>query len=254
MVTTVTVLLLAFSSLYGATSATPTNSDAKKRLAYCGSIPNGTSLTVVETTRLVIKLPKDLYSNIKLTVKSHGAIAASLMNLGPYGHAFTRDAKPDCWSYFFEFDRTPNNKTQSGTVDIGSKSAFKTVSNYLIHFKVVVNPPSATKQLSGNGTVLGNVILGPVCPVERIPPDPACAPRPYKTSIHVWNATTGSSYQDVPTDASGSFKLSLMPGNYSFAVVSPANGFAYPRCTQVDFSVIANKTRKITVNCDTGIR
>lgn len=254
IVTTVTVFLLTFSSLYVATGATLTNTDAKKRLAYCGSIPNGASLTVVSTTRFFLFLPKDIYPRLKLVVTSHGATAGSISNAGPDGYAQSKSAKSDCWSHYFEFDLSPNNKTQGGKVDISSKSTFKTISNYIIHVTVVSNPPSATKQLPGNGTVVGQVVLGPVCPVEHIPPDPACAPRSYKTSIDIWSIMTGSSYQRVSTDALGSFKLSLIPGNYSVAVTQPTNGSPYPRCTPVNFSVTAKKVQKITINCDTGIR
>ncbi len=253
IVTCVTVLLLV-SLAFNSAAATPTNADAKKRLAYCGSFPNGASLTVVGTTRLIISIPKDLYPKINLTVISHGATAAPLPNLGAYGHSFTRDSKPDCWSYFLDFELTPGNKSHVGRVNIGSKSAFKTVPNYLIHFKVVDQPPSATQQLPGNGTVLGHVVLGPICPVEKIPPDPACAPRPYKTSIDVWNLKTGSSYQRVATNSSGSFKLSLKAGIYGLNVAPPVNGSPYPRCTQVNVSVVAKKTQSVTINCDTGIR
>lgn len=246
--------ILVFSGSFAASGTTPTNADVRKRFATCGSFSNGSTLTVMETTRLIISLPKDLYPEIKLTVISRGAIAAPLPNLGAYGYAQSRHSRPDCWSYFLDFERTQNNKTRIGTVDIGSKSAYKSVSNYLIHFKVVVDQPSATKQLAGNGTVLGHVILGPVCPVEHIPPDPACAPRPYKTKLNVWSTLTGINYQSVATDTSGSFKLSLAPGAYSLAVTQPANGSPYPRCTQVNISVVAKKAQNITVNCDTGIR
>jgi hypothetical protein len=139
-------------------------------------------------------------------------------------------------------------------VTIGSNSGFKGVSNYLLHFTVVRDPPSATKQLAGNGTIIGHVILGPICPVERIPPDPACAPRPYKSTINVWSTWTGSSYQPVKTDANGLFKLSLPPGAYSLAVSRPSGGSIFPRCTDLKISVGAKKTQNVTVNCDTGIR
>src|ERR1035437_9718286 len=33
--------------------------------------------------------------------------------------------------------------------------------------------------------ISGTVLLGPTCPVERIPPDPQCAPKPYSTSINI---------------------------------------------------------------------
>lgn len=252
--TVVLASILMFSGLNSAISSTPTNADLTKRLQYCGSIPNGASLTVVETTRFSFFLPKDIYPTIKLIMKSNGATANYFSNAGAYGYAQNRGAKSGCWSYAFDFELTPNNKSQSGTVDIASKSAYKGVSNYLIHFKVVVNPPSATKKIAGNGNVVGHVLLGPVCPVERIPPDPACAPRPFKTTINVWSMWTGSSYQPVPTDANGTFKLSLAPGKYSLTASNPTGGSLYPRCTQITFSVVAKKTQNVTVNCDTGIR
>ena len=236
-------------------ASTPTTADLKKRLEYCGSIPNGSSLTVVDTTRFFIFLPKDLYPRLRLNVSSHEATAFPAHNDGSDGYAQTRDAKPSCWSHYFEFHVASGiGRPSAGVVDIGAKSAFKTVSNYLIHFKVVVNLPSATTQMRGNGSVVGHVILGPVCPVERIPPDPACAPKPYKATINIFSRWTGSSYKPVSTDANGSFKLSLSPGAYSLEVSQPSSGSLYPRCNVLKISVVAKKTQNVTVNCDTGIR
>ena len=247
--------ILVFSGLYPATSGTPTNVDLKKRLTYCGSIPNGASLTVVDTTRFFIFLPKDLYPHLTLNVSSHEATAFPAHNDGSDGYAQSRDAKPGCWSHYFEFHvASGSSRPTGGIVDIGSKSAFKTVSNYLIHFKVVVSPSSATKQMPGNGTVIGRVILGPICPVERIPPDPACAPKPYKAIVNIWSTWTGSSYQPVSTDANGAFKLSLSPGAYSLEVSQPSGDSPYPRCTLLKISVVAKKSQNVVVNCDTGIR
>jgi hypothetical protein len=243
-----------FVGLYAVTASTHSNTDLKKRLVACGSIPNGSSFTIVETTRLFLFLPKDYYPNIKLSMNLHGAFAGWVSNAGAYGYAQSRNAKPGCWSYYLDFELTPNNKARSGTVDIGSKSAFKTVSNYLIHFKVAIDPPDATKQVAGNGNVRGRVLLGPVCPVEHIPLDPACAPKPYKTTIDIWSMLTGSSYKPVSTNVAGVFNLSLVPGPYVLQVARARNGSPYPRCTEVKFSVAAKKTLKVTVNCDTGIR
>jgi len=240
--------------MYTAAGSTGTNSELKKRLIACGSIPNGASLTIVQTTRIFVNLPKDYYPNIKLTTKSRGATATSASNGGKYGYAIGAKGKPNCWSYYFDFELAPNNKAKRGTVDIGSKNAFKGVSNYLIHFTVVATPPDATKQLPGNGSVRGQVFLGPVCPVERIPPDPACAPRPYKTMINIWSTVTGSNYKPVATDASGVFKLSLAPGSYGLKVSHLSNGSPYPRCGEVAIVVAAKKSQNVTVNCDTGIR
>jgi hypothetical protein len=250
----VATALVVFLGTYLAAGATGTNSELKQRLLACGSIPNGSSLKVVQTTRLFINLPRDYYPNIKLIETSCGAIVTSISNGGAYGHAIGTQGKPNCWSYYLDFELTPHNKAHSGTVNIGSKSAYKAVSNYLIHFNVVASPPDATKLAPGNGSVRGLVLLGPVYPVEHNPPDPACSPRPFKTSINIWSTLTGSTYKPVVTDASGIFKLSLASGSYGLKVSPSANGSPYPRCDELAIVVVARRSQNVTVNCDTGIR
>lgn len=247
-------VLLVFSGLFSASATVGTNADLKDRLIACGSIPNRSTLTVVQTTRIFINLPREYFPNIKLTMKSLGASATTVSNGGKYGYAIGAQGKPNCWSYYFDFELTANNKAKRGTVDIRSKSAFKSISNYLIHFIVVATPPDATKQVAGNGSVRGRVLLGPVCPVERIPPDPACAPKPYKTTIDIWSTVTGSTYKPVATNAAGQFRLSLAPGSYGLKVSAHSEAALYPRCSEVAFVVVAKKSQDVTVNCDTGIR
>ena len=116
------------------------------------------------------------------------------------------------------------------------------------------NGASATRLVVGGGSVFGQVLLSPTCPVMRNPPDPACAPKPYKTSLNIWNSRTRSAYKSVKTNSTGVFKLSLAPGHYTVQVQKSAIGLAYPRCAAASFSVVAKRTTKIVVNCDTGIR
>ncbi len=250
----VAAVLAAFSFSYASSAKVVTNADLKARLIACGSIPNRSTLTVVPTTRLFINVPKDFYPNIKLKVNSQGASATWVSNGGKYGFAIGAQGKPNCWSYYFDFELAPKSKVKRGTVDIESKSAFKGVSNYLLHFVVVATPPSATKHVSGNGSVSGRVLLGPVCPVERTPPDPACAPKPFESTIDVWSTVTGSAYQPVPTDAAGEFRLSLPPGPYALQVSARKDASLFPRCDDVAIVVVAKKSQNVIVNCDTGIR
>jgi hypothetical protein len=37
---------------------------------------------------------------------------------------------------------------------------------------------TTTPEANGKSGIIGISLLGPVCPVEKNPPDPACAPRP----------------------------------------------------------------------------
>lgn len=241
----VTIALLATQSYAQA------RTDMKKRMTTCGSFANGSTVTVTQATRLSINLPKGLYPTEILKMTPHGALAGFSSRGGDYGHRFAASGAANCWSYKFKFNLTPGNTSRSGTIDISSKSAVRGVKNYLIHIKVLAKVPDSISTPISAGIVHGNVILGPTCPVERIPPDPACAPKPYVTRIDIRYLITGAPYQSIATDSSGNFTLLLAPGAY---VLSAQNGKTYPRCTEVPVNVVKGTAQNITMYCDTGIR
>ncbi|OIQ78128.1 hypothetical protein GALL_401710 [mine drainage metagenome] len=227
-----------------------TKVDLPARLAACASIPNGRSIIVVATTRMFINLPKEIYPNLKLKITRHGATAGDISNAGAPGYAFGARGKPDCWSHYLDFELVPSSKSTSGRVDIGSKSGISGVADYLIHVKVVRNPSDA--KASTKGVVNGRVLLGPTCPVERIPPDPACAPKPYKTVVAVFrSASPTKTYLTVPTDAAGRFKASLSAGWY---LLRAKGGSPLPHCAETKIKVLAGRSANAVVTCDTGIR
>ncbi|MBU6490708.1 hypothetical protein KGQ25_00880 [Patescibacteria group bacterium] len=118
-------------------------------------------------------------------------------------------------------------------------------------------PGSDTATGTGNSIlpydsgVQGIVSLGPTCPVERIPPDPSCADKPYATAIAVYHTGSQSVFLMGNSDASGAFKFSLPPGAYT---LQATNGKTFPRCTAVTVSVPASGYASTTISCDTGIR
>ena len=188
----------------------------EQRLAACGSLPNGSTQTVTETSRMFVNIPKDLYPDVNLQVVAHGATAGFVSNGGPYGSAIGSQGKPDCWSYYFEFDR-------AGTVDLTSKSGVPGVPDYSLHVVVTsaTNTPAAgvgagahcggfiqnaptcapglhcqleasrpdiggicvANEAAGGSGVRGVAMLGPTCPVMRNPPDPQCADKPYQGNL-----------------------------------------------------------------------
>ena len=103
------------------------------------------------------------------------------------------------------------------------------------------------------GTVQGNVTLGPTCPVQRIPPDPKCADRPYQTTVQVIQnmSPRNSPFATMATDVNGSFSFKLPPGSYNIQAVG---GTTLPRCNWQDVTVVANTTQSVNLSCDTGIR
>ncbi|MDP1721075.1 MAG: hypothetical protein Q8L08_08800 [Candidatus Nanopelagicaceae bacterium] len=101
------------------------------------------------------------------------------------------------------------------------------------------------------GIVHVRVLLSPICPVERNPPDPACAPKPYETKIAILDAQTNSPYKNYETDASGKLTFSIDPGAYVLRVQSTT---PLPSCSDLKIEVLANRSQSVVINCDTGIR
>ena len=112
-------------------------------------------------------------------------------------------------------------------------------------------PPSPAPVPQGTGILLGSVTLSPTCPVERIPPDPQCSPKPYVTGVKVLYSGGTKIAVTGETGSDGSFKFSLAPGMY---VVEAAGGTVYPRCSPVSTQVMKGTSTTIAISCDTGIR
>ena len=124
-------------------------------------------------------------------------------------------------------------------------------SDYRFTFTVVPKPTPSSDASAYNSGVRGTVSLGPTCPVERVPPDPACADRPYATAITAYRANSSTPYIIGNSDASGAFTFSLPPGSYTLAA---SGGTMFPRCSEIAVTVSPNAYVTATISCDTGIR
>ncbi len=85
--------------------------------------------------------------------------------------------------------------------------------------------------LTGNenlGRIEGRVTIGPLCPVERIPPDPRCSPKPELfAAVKVRILTTaGELVRLVDLDDSGNYAVELESGSY--LVDTNYRGFGLP--------------------------
>ena len=103
------------------------------------------------------------------------------------------------------------------------------------------------------GTVKGQVLLSPTCPVEKIPPEPQCAPKPFQTTVLVIlsNSPSSQSYASTQTDGQGNYQINLPAGQYS---LQPQGKSPLPRCETKDITVAANSSQTVNLSCDTGIR
>lgn len=107
----------------------------------------------------------------------------------------------------------------------------------------------------GSGDLVGHLLLGPTCPVERAdaPCDPVARPAPV---VIVALDASGSEVTRATTRSDGSFALSLPPGEHMLHAEPSTSG--YPRITDSVVSVpeeasLANPLR-VTLSGDTGIR
>jgi hypothetical protein len=101
--------------------------------------------------------------------------------------------------------------------------------------------------------VSGRATAGPVCPVERQPPDPACAPRPVAGAVLVIQNPAGAEVARATTDKDGRFSVTLAPGAYRL-VPQPVAGLM-GRAQPIDFRVDAGEAEPaLDVGYDTGIR
>ena len=109
-----------------------------------------------------------------------------------------------------------------------------------------------TGLISDSG-VRGKVLLGPVCPVMRDPPDPQCADKSYQTTVQVIKVGSpkSSPFATVETDKEGRYEILLPPGDYA---LQPIGGSVFPRCETKEVTVIASEVLEADLSCDTGIR
>lgn len=104
--------------------------------------------------------------------------------------------------------------------------------------------------VAGLGTLTGSVTLSPICPVERIPPDPNCAPKPYATKIEALDSNN-KIIKTTQSQSDGSFTFTLPAGDYT---IQAAGASVYPRCSPVTVTIKPAVTVQADISCDTGIR
>jgi hypothetical protein len=96
-----------------------------------------------------------------------------------------------------------------------------------------------------------NVTAGPVCPVVRDPPDPACSDRPVDGAVLVFLGPDGRNVTTASTDSAGRASVALPAGRYTVRP-QPVHGLmGTPRDIPL---VVDGSTPALTISYDTGIR
>jgi len=101
---------------------------------------------------------------------------------------------------------------------------------------------------------VGVATAGPVCPVARNPPDPACAPRPVVGATIVFIGQGGVEVARATTAADGSYRAAVPAGSVRVEAAPVAGLMRAP--APVDAVVPAGPAAWLRVDLayDTGIR
>ena len=114
-------------------------------------------------------------------------------------------------------------------------------------------PPGSSPTGTTTRSITGRATAGPVCPVERNPPDPACAARPVAGAVLVFQNVTGAEVARAITDQNGHFGVALAPGVYRLVPQAVAGLMGGGR--PLEFQVKPGQTLPpLAVTYDTGIR
>jgi Carboxypeptidase regulatory-like domain len=102
------------------------------------------------------------------------------------------------------------------------------------------------------GTLSGDVVAGPTCPVERAE-DP-CPPRAVPNREVQILGTTGAVVATVTTDSKGRFSVALAPGTYTVTVPMKQGQIGMRQMSDIKASVVAGQITTVKIELDTGIR
>lgn len=114
-------------------------------------------------------------------------------------------------------------------------------------------PAAAGGGQAGRTGILVTAVAGPTCPVETVPADPACAPRPVPDRTIEVTDGAGRSVARQGTDAAGMSFFEVPAGVYVIRVVDTGDDpFGIPEAQKVE--VVAGVAAPVTIAFDTGIR
>ncbi|MFH0836343.1 MAG: hypothetical protein V1834_04245 [Candidatus Micrarchaeota archaeon] len=106
---------------------------------------------------------------------------------------------------------------------------------------------------AGKGVLQGTISIGPLCPVERIPPDPAC--KPAEETFNAWPIAVYDSGKtkitEIKPDANGYYEIELPAGEY---IVDLEKEHQFGSNLPAEVTINANETAALDIDIDTGIR
>lgn len=111
----------------------------------------------------------------------------------------------------------------------------------------------ATSTTKGQGTLKGQMTIGPVCPVETI--NNPCKPTPEMyaaAKVFVYKMDKKTLVKTITPDANGRFSVSLPTGEYFIDMIHQRIGGTIGVPTTI--TIVSGKSVTLNLNVDTGLR
>jgi hypothetical protein len=121
----------------------------------------------------------------------------------------------------------------------------------LITIGLLVAACGAAATPAPTGLVNLTLTAGPVCPVEQIPPDPNCAPRPVADAEVIILTADGREVTKARSDAAGKIRLTLPQGRY---IIRPVQANTFPSAPSEVTVDVGSAPVEVALSYDTGIR
>jgi hypothetical protein len=130
-------------------------------------------------------------------------------------------------------------------IEIGNVSPYSAVSS---PFTIVAASTTTTS------TLAGVVSIGPICPVETLPPPLECMPSPEAYAAREFLVTqNGKTITSFRADPTGNYSISLAPGVYTIVSAKTGIGYASKDLPSV-VTIKSGQTTMLDISIDTGIR
>jgi len=149
------------------------------------------------------------------------------------------------------------NWLDNNRIEISAASKQEMADQILSTFKFI--PSTSSGQVSTstdqgitayNSGIVGQVTIGPTCPVMRDPPDPNCDDKPYQATLRIKNEADKVVIEQK-TNADGTFKFNLPPGKYA---IEDAKNSQIPFLKSVLVVVNTSGYTEANLSFDSGIR
>ncbi len=133
------------------------------------------------------------------------------------------------------------------------------IKQYCLGLAILIPVFFSCKEQAGigfTGVLKGKITIGPLCPVETVPPQPGCQPtaQTYITwATAVWNLNKTTKLITLNPSLEGNYRVTLPTGHY---IVDLANPQAYRAGSNLpmEITVIKDDSTLFNITIDTGIR